>query len=223
VGKPAGASGDLDALLAEQRSYYGAVAPEYEDHAIPGAWGGELLAAVDAFRPAGDVLELACGPGTWTERLLRHAGTVVAVDASPEMLDMARSRIRDSRVRFVHADLFEWRPDERYDVVFFGFWLSHVPVERFEQFWSLVADCLRPDGRVFFTDDAHRTPDELAYGDASPLVRRRLNDGSAYRVVKVPYEAADLERRLRELGWDITVQQTSEPFYWGAGSRACGS
>jgi hypothetical protein len=39
----------------------------------------------------------------------------------------------------------------------------------------------------------------------------------------VPYEAADLERRLRELGWDITVQQTSEPFYWGAGSRAGGS
>ncbi|HET8673029.1 MAG TPA: class I SAM-dependent methyltransferase [Thermoleophilaceae bacterium] len=219
MGESAGASGDLDALLAEQRRYYGAVAPEYEDHAIPGAWGGELLAALDAFRPAGDVLELACGPGTWTQRLLRHAASIVAVDASHEMLAIARQRISDRRVRFLQADLFEWRPNDHYDVVFFGFWLSHVPAERFEPFWSLVADCLRPDGRVFFTDDAHRTTDELAYGDASPLVRRTLNDGSTYRVVKVPHLADQLEQRLRGLGWDIRVEQTSEPFYWGAGSR----
>jgi demethylmenaquinone methyltransferase/2-methoxy-6-polyprenyl-1,4-benzoquinol methylase len=76
-------------LLAEQRRYYAAIAPEYEDHAIPGAWGGELLAALDPFRPTGDVLELACGPGTWTQRLLRHADSILAVDASPEMLDLA--------------------------------------------------------------------------------------------------------------------------------------
>jgi hypothetical protein len=31
---------------------------------------------------------------------------------------------------------------------------------------------------------------------------------------------ADLERRLRELGWDITITPTSGPFYWGAGNRA---
>jgi hypothetical protein len=29
-------------------------------------------------------------------------------------------------------------PDRRYDVVFFGFWLSHVPLERFDAFWSMV-------------------------------------------------------------------------------------
>jgi len=45
-------------------------------------------------------------------------------------------------VRFIQADLFAWRPDRRYDVVFMGFWLSHVPAERFASFWSLVADCL---------------------------------------------------------------------------------
>ena len=58
------------------------------------------------------------------------------------------------RVRFVEADLFAWRPDRRYDAVFFGFWLSHVPLERFDGFWALVADCLAPGGRVCFVDDA---------------------------------------------------------------------
>jgi ubiquinone/menaquinone biosynthesis C-methylase UbiE len=67
---------DLKPVLAEQLGYYRAIAPEYEAHAIPGAWGGELSAALDGFRPTGSVLELACGPGTWTVQLLRHAESI---------------------------------------------------------------------------------------------------------------------------------------------------
>jgi trans-aconitate methyltransferase len=212
---------ELDPLLAEQIAYYRARAPEYFAGVIPGAiGGGELEAALDAFRPAGDVLELACGPGTWTPQLLRHAASVTAVDAAPEMLALASARVGDAPVRFVEADIFEWQPDRRYDVVFFGFWLSHVPLERFERFWALVDDCLAPGGRVFFADDAYRTPDELIEGEASSTIRRRLSDGSAHRAVKVPHEPRQLEARLAELGWSITVTQTSGPFFWGAGTRA---
>ena len=82
------------------------------------------------------------------------------MDASPEMLAIAATRAGDDRVRFVQADLFTWVPDCRYDVVFIGFWLSHVPLERLS-LWSLVADCMKDNGRVFFADDAYRTPDEL--------------------------------------------------------------
>ncbi len=82
-----------DGLLAEQIAYYRAVAPEYEDHAILGPGEDELIAAIEAFRPTGDVLELACGPGAWTERLLDYATSVTAVDASPEMLARAEARV----------------------------------------------------------------------------------------------------------------------------------
>lgn len=56
-----------DSLLAEQIAYCRAIAPEYDDHAIPGPGEEELLAALDAFQPTGDVLELACRPGVWTK------------------------------------------------------------------------------------------------------------------------------------------------------------
>ncbi|GAA0359620.1 class I SAM-dependent methyltransferase [Actinoallomurus spadix] len=209
---------DAPDLLAEQVAYYRARAPEYEASAL---WplGSELPEALDAFRPTGSVLELACGPGIWTDRLLRHATDVTAVDASPEMLALASARAGSERVRFVPADLFRWRPDRQYDVVFFGFWLSHVPPERFASFWALVADCLKPGGRVFFVDDAYRTPDELIEGEESATIRRRLGDGTAYRIVKVPYRPADLERRLERLGWRIEVHATAGPCYWGAGGR----
>ena len=137
------------------------------------------------------------------------------------MLAIAASRVPgDAPVRFVQADLFTWEPDRRYDVVFMGFWLSHVPAGRFGSFWALVAAALAPDGRVFFADDGYRTPDELIEGPGSSTIQRRIPDGTAYRIVKVPHEPAELERQLRSLGWDITVTPTAGPFFWGAGNRA---
>ena len=74
-------------------------------------------------------------------------------------------------------------------------------------------------GVPVLADDAYRTPDELIEGPASSTIQRRIPDGTAYRIVKVPHEPADLERRLRELGWDVTVRPTAGPFFWGAGER----
>lgn len=206
--------------LSEQVAYYRAVAEEYGHHRLMGVPGqDELAEAVASFAPTGDVLELACGPGVWTGHLVGSAASVTAVDASPEMLRLAQARVDPVPVRFIEADLFSWRPDRRYDAVFFGFFLSHVPEERFDRFWTLVADSLEPDGVVFFVDDAHRPEAELVEGPDSPVVERQLDDGTTYRAIKVPHQPAQLEQRLRGLGWDITVRATSGPFYWGAGGR----
>ncbi len=72
---------------------------------------------------------------------------------------------------------------------------------------------------MFFADDGYRTPDELINGESSEVIRRRLNDGTEYQIVKVPHEPSRLERRLERLGWDVTVSQTSGPFFWGSGTK----
>jgi trans-aconitate methyltransferase len=210
----------IEKLLAEQVGYYRARAPEYLEDTLDLPGGQELARALEAFAPSGHVLELACGPGVWTPQLLRHAKSVTAIDAAPEMLAIARHRVRDARVRFVLADIFTWQSDRRYDVVFFGFWLSHVPLELFDAFWALVDACLAPGGRVFFVDDAYRTPDELVEGAASSTIRRRLRDGSAHRAIKVPHTPHELQARLMRLGWDIKVSTSTGPFFWGGGTRA---
>lgn len=215
----------VDRLLAEQLSYYRARAGEYAQTAFvelseqeTELAARELEDAIDDFGPTGNVLELACGPGTWTPQLLRHATTLTALDGSPEMLALAKSKIGDAPVRFVQADIFAWRPDQAYDVVFFGFWLSHVPLERFESFWKLVRNCLKPAGRVLFVDDAFRVPEELIEGEQSAVIRRRLVDGTPFRAVKVAHTPQALQSRLAELGWDIEVSSATGPFYWGAGT-----
>ena len=142
-------------MLGEQAAYYQALGEDYLHQGLDLPGGEELARALEAFRPTGRVLELACGPGVWTGQLLRHATEVTAVDASPEMLAAAAARADSDRVRFVRADLFDWVPDRRYDVVFFGFWLStcrrsaSTPSGRWwPPAWPKTAGCSSPTTRT---------------------------------------------------------------------------
>jgi len=134
------------------------------------------------------------------------------------MLALAAEAARGANVRFVQSDLFDWTPDRAYDAVFFGFWLSHVPAERFVCFWATVAACLNPGGRVAFVDDAHRSDEELVYGVDSSMIQRTLADGSTHRVVKLAHMPAGLQQRLAELGWRFEIKEAA-PFFWGVGRR----
>jgi SAM-dependent methyltransferase len=163
------------------------------------------------FTPAGDVLELAGGTGAWTVELARYADHLTVVDSSPETLAISRAKTaeRTPPVEYVVADLFDWTPTRRYDVVFFSFWLTHVPTERFDRFWQLVAASLHPNGRVFFIDDAEPRSGPTDQDDPDRGVSlRRLDDGRQFEIVKVYWDPSELERRLRPLGFDLAVRRT---------------
>jgi demethylmenaquinone methyltransferase/2-methoxy-6-polyprenyl-1,4-benzoquinol methylase len=186
----------------------------------------QVAATLAGLGELGSVLELAAGTGQWTGRLLARATSVHCVDASPEVLELNRERVQPERrsVTYELADLFAWAPGRRYDTVFFGFWLSHVPAERFEPFWTMVEAALAPGGRVFFVDSlAHETSTARDHVlEAGGEVTRRLNDGREFRIVKRFFEPAGLERRLADLGWDVSVGTTPTYFIHGAGGRSAG-
>ena len=139
-------------LLQGQLAYYRACADEYDDwflrrgrHDRGPEWNRrwffeleDIRQELGHFGPTGRVLELACGTGLGTVELARHATSVTSVEASTEVLEINRARLREAgrepSVRYLEADLFGWRPDAAYDAVFTGFWISHVPPERFEAF-----------------------------------------------------------------------------------------
>jgi hypothetical protein len=61
-----GSAEEYTRLLDEQVSYYRALAADYLNQSLALRGGDELTEALEAFRPTGSVLELACGPGVWT-------------------------------------------------------------------------------------------------------------------------------------------------------------
>jgi demethylmenaquinone methyltransferase/2-methoxy-6-polyprenyl-1,4-benzoquinol methylase len=212
---------ELEELLNEQMAYYRARAAEYDaTTAVDDASRVALLDALEEFAPWGQVLELACGTGQWTAELARHASRVTAVDASPEMIAVNRARVAKSSVHYVEADLFSWSPTERYDVVFFSAWLSHVPPQRFEDFWALVAGCLNQRGRVFFIDElpAVAAHERLITTGPAPAVERPLRTGARYRAVKVLHEPGELGRQLADLGWQVTIRAVGWRFFYAMGA-----
>ncbi len=226
-------------LLAEQRSYYRARAPEYdewwqrrgrfdrgEEQLLE--WQRQVAVVDDALTSFGatdSVLELAGGTGWWTERLARTADRLTVVDSSPEVLALSRDRVGRPDVNYVQADLFDWRADSRYDVVFFSFWLSHVPRSRFGEFWSLLDAWLSPSGRAFLIDNRNdprpkttaKDPFVIKYD--TDLHVRRLKDGSEYRVVSVMHEPGELQSLIEAEGWKAEMQATRW-FIFGSAHRS---
>ena len=89
----------------------------------------DLLARVGADDP-GYVADLGCGPGNLTAALADRwpAAEVVGVDNSPEMIDAARATARSrDRLSFALADIRDWRPDRKADVLLSNAVLQWVP------------------------------------------------------------------------------------------------
>ncbi len=118
------------------------------------------------------------------------------------------------------ADAFALEATHAWDVVFFGFFLSHVPRSRFDDFWSGVAGLLAPDGRVFFVDEADSLDRREEWADEHrDLVWRTLLDGTRHQAVKVLWRPDELEARLRTLAWSVSVRAAEPFFYHGSGHR----
>jgi demethylmenaquinone methyltransferase/2-methoxy-6-polyprenyl-1,4-benzoquinol methylase len=220
-------------LLREQLDYYRARAAEYDEWFFRQGrydrgpehrteWLGEVRVVETALQdalPSGEILELACGTGLWTRHLAEHHSHVLAVDASPEAIAINRQRVDSERVEYAVADLFTWTPPAaRFDAVFFGFWLSHVPPSHVDAFWAMVRSSLKPNGRVFFVDsllDQASTARDHDRLDKSGMVRRRLNNGREFKIVKVYYEPPALERWLSDHGWVGSVRTSGRFFLYG--------
>lgn len=228
---------DRNDLIGQQIEYYRARAGEYDEWFLRQGrydrgeihrkqWHAELAfaesALLDELPRGSDVLELACGTGLWTASLAKKGGHIDAIDASPEALATSRKKTKDLALHFIEADIFRWEPTRRYDFIFFGFWLSHVPVERFAAFWNTVARALAPDGKVFFVDSLFNQ-DSTARNheglDRSGVVERRLNDGSTYRIVKRFYDPHELMEELKRMGWAGAISTTGRFFFYGGLKR----
>lgn len=173
--------------------------------------------------PVDTALDLAAGTGIWTRELLKIAGRVTAVDASPEVLAINKEKLGNPpNVTYEQADLFEWEPATQSDLVSFTFWLSHVPPAHAEAFLSKVYNATKPGGNVWMVDSRREStgtaPDQSVHG-TDMLQRRILNDGRTFEVVKIYYDPAELRANLERAGFTAEVGVTPSYFIYAVATR----
>jgi ubiquinone/menaquinone biosynthesis C-methylase UbiE len=195
----------------DMRSYYDRRAAEYDDWWLgtglfagrdrPG-WSDEvvrLCAAVAGLAPA-RVLDVACGTGFLTRHL---RGTVVAIDQSPAMVELAARRLPGAEVRVGEAVPLPFA-DGSFERVFTGHFYGH----------------LRPGERERFVAEAERVAAQLVVVDSAlhdgvrpaEQQQRVLGDGSSHRVFKRYFTGRQLAaelgggRILHQGRWFVAVQ-----------------
>lgn len=226
-----------DDVLRQQLDYYRARAGEYDEwfyrlnrydrgEAFNRQWFDEVEVVVQALRALGrfdHVLELAAGTGIWTGHLAQNAERITALDASEEMLELNARKLHQAKVHYVEGDLFEWEPDAEYDLVFFSFWLGHVPPEFVPEFLAKVYRATRAGGHVFLVDSlpeqTSTAADQSVRTSEQSHQTRRLNDGREFQIVKVYYRPEILAPLLETAGFEASVHTTEHYFIYAHGIK----
>ncbi|MCL2326046.1 MAG: class I SAM-dependent methyltransferase [Proteobacteria bacterium] len=135
---------------------YGPVAKYYDDLMSSvdyDLWFSHYMGLLSlSARPIERVLELGCGTGNFTRRLLAHF-SVVAVDASEAMLSEARVKFSDSdRVSWICADMACFVADGEFDAAVAAFdVMNYVPdIASLEAVCRSVAAKICRGGRFIF-------------------------------------------------------------------------
>jgi ubiquinone/menaquinone biosynthesis C-methylase UbiE len=146
------------------------------------------------------VLDVGCGTGSLALAAKRRVGTsgvVHGIDASPEMVERARSRARraglDVRIEEGAAQALEL-PDASVDAVFAMLVLHHLPHDALVGTGSEIRRVLRPGGRFLAVDidlDDARNPRRSPHAHAHRIGAHFDLDDIATLVAHVGLEVVD--------------------------------
>jgi ubiquinone/menaquinone biosynthesis C-methylase UbiE len=183
-------------MTGPERAYYERRAPEYDDWYLgaglyrersrPG-WSEELgqLQSVLRSLPIGSFLDVACGTGFLTQHL---PGTVIGLDHSAAMLEIARGRLPQGLVIQGDALRLPFRAGA-FECLIAGHFYGHLAEPDRGRF---LAESRRVAAHILVIDAAYR--DDVV---AEEVQERLLTDGSRHTVYKRYFAPAQL---ISELG-----------------------
>jgi len=123
--------------------------------------------------PGMSVLEVGCGTGYFTQELARSGADVIAIDVSPELLEIAKANCSAPNVRYEIQNACELSyPDTVFDSVVGSSVLHHLEIEAA---LHEIYRVLKVDGSVHFTEPNMLNP-QVAIQKNVPWIKRKLGD-----------------------------------------------
>jgi SAM-dependent methyltransferase len=169
------------------RQYWSAERYAETAHFVPvlGAPVLELLAPL----PGERILDLGCGDGVLTEKIVKAGAEVVAVDAGSDMIAAARARGLDAQVMDGQRLTFSGE----FDAVFSNAALHWMPDQ--EAVLAGVHRALKPHGRFVVEMGGHNNTAAIIVALSAVLARRGLD---AHRVSPWYFPSAEAYRKKLE-------------------------
>jgi len=151
-------------------------------------WARRVKMLSKHLAPRMSVLELGCGTGYFTRELARSGAKIVALDVSPELLEIARANCSAPNVRYEIQNAYGLSyPDAVFDSVVGSSVLHHLEIQ---DALREIYRVLKPGGTICFTEPNMLNP-QIAIQKNVPWVKRKLGDS--------PDETAFFRWSLRRL------------------------
>ena len=115
-------------------------------------WYGTILPRIHRFVPTGNILEIACGYGRWTQFLRNLCQNLVVVDLSEECIQACRQRFSESSNIEYHLNdgkSLQMISDASIDFVFSFDSLVHADKEVLDAYISQLPRILKDQGAMF--------------------------------------------------------------------------
>ena len=136
-------------------------------------WARRVKMLSNHLRSGMGVLELGCGTGYFTRELARSGADIVAIDVSPELLEIAQTDCSAENVRYEaqNASALTY-PNDVFDSVVGSSILHHLEInEALREIYRV----LKPGGTIYFTEPNMLNP-QIAVQKNVPWVKRKLGD-----------------------------------------------
>jgi len=136
-------------------------------------WARRVKMLSSHLKPGMTVLELGCGTGSFTRELARSGADVVAIDVSPELLEMAKANCSAPNVQYQIQNAYALSYSEgAFDSVVGSSVLHHLEVEKALRGAYRL---LKPGGTIYFTEPNMLNP-QIAIQKNVPWIKRKLGD-----------------------------------------------
>jgi 2-polyprenyl-3-methyl-5-hydroxy-6-metoxy-1,4-benzoquinol methylase len=105
--------------------------------------------------PDAKILDVGCGDGKpILEYFIKHNVDVLGVDASEQMIGLAKTNFPD--IRFLLKDMRELNLNEKFDVIIAWHSFFHLPADDQPDMFSVFRRHINPDGILLFTSGTER-------------------------------------------------------------------
>ena len=136
-------------------------------------WARRVRMLTSHLKPGMTVLELGCGTGSFTQELARSGADVVAIDVSPELLEIAKANSSASNVRYEIQNAYDLKyAGAIFDSVVGSSVLHHLEIEAALR---QVYRVLKPGGAIYFTEPNMLNP-QIAIQKNIPWIKQHLGD-----------------------------------------------
>jgi SAM-dependent methyltransferase len=136
-------------------------------------WARRVKMLSRHLRPGMSVLELGCGTGYFSRELARSGADVVAIDVSPDLLEVAKANCSAPNVRYEIQNAYALSyPDAVFDSVVGSSVLHHLEIE---EALREIYRVLKPGGTIYFTEPNMLNP-QIAIQKNVPWMKRKLGD-----------------------------------------------